>query len=67
MADSGEHSRERVCDWQEELVRIAPELPTLPKAARDLVLDLLAHFAAEDAELEPGAEGILVPLHAAAA
>jgi hypothetical protein len=60
-------SRSEVRDWQDELVRIAPELPGLPSAAREAVLALVTRFAAEDAELGAEHEAVVIPLHAAAA
>ena len=42
--------RDRVLDWREELLRIAPELPSLPVQARLAVLRLVARFVHEDAE-----------------
>ena len=60
------HSRDLVLDWQDELVRIAPELPALPEAARDAVLALVARFATEDAALGIEREAVVVRLHAAA-
>ena len=39
-----------VLDWQEELLRIAPQLLELPIAARQAVYDTVARFLREDAE-----------------
>jgi hypothetical protein len=53
--------RDRVMDWQEELLRIAPRLFDLPAAARQAVYDTVNDFLHEDAE------GIQSPLFASAA
>ncbi len=37
-------------DWQEELLRIAPQLFELPVAARQAVYDTVSKFLREDAE-----------------
>ncbi len=42
--------RDRVMDWEEELLRIAPWLFELPAAARQAVYDTVAGFMREDAE-----------------
>ena len=60
-------SRERVLDWHDELRRIEPELSGLPPAARELILELVAHFAAEDAAAEAPVERPAPALHAVAA
>jgi hypothetical protein len=46
---------DRVIDWEEELLRIAPNLLELPQSAREAVYQVLAGFLHEDAgvELEP--------------
>jgi hypothetical protein len=43
--------RDRVMDWQEELLRIAPRLFDLPAAARQAVYETVSGFLREDAEL----------------
>lgn len=40
--------RERVQDWQEELLRIAPRLQDLPDAARQAVYAVVEEFLRED-------------------
>jgi hypothetical protein len=45
--------RDRVLDWQEELLRIAPRLAELPDAARQAVYEVVAEFLREDAEPAP--------------
>jgi hypothetical protein len=40
--------RDRVSDWQEELLRIEPELAGLPAAARLAVLVVVVDFLEED-------------------
>ena len=42
--------RDRVMDWQEELLRIAPRLFDLPLAARLAVYEVVNGFLREDAE-----------------
>ncbi len=42
-------SQDRVLNWQEELLRIAPRLLELPVAARQAVCDVVADFLREDA------------------
>jgi hypothetical protein len=42
--------RDRVLDWHEELLRIAPRLFDLPEAARQAVYDAVNGFLREDAE-----------------
>jgi hypothetical protein len=42
--------RDRVLDWHEELLRIAPRLFDLPEAARQAVYDTVNGFLREDAE-----------------
>jgi hypothetical protein len=42
--------RDRVMDWEEELLRIAPRLLELPVAARQAIYDTVACFMREDAE-----------------
>ena len=42
--------RDRVLDWEEELLRIAPRLLELPEAARQAIYDTVAGFMQEDAE-----------------
>ena len=37
-------------DWQEELLRIAPQLFELPAAARQAVYDVVSRFLREDVE-----------------
>ena len=37
-------------DWQEELLRIAPQIFELPAAARQAVYDTVSCFLREDAE-----------------
>jgi hypothetical protein len=41
--------QDRVMDWQEELLRIAPRLADLPEAARQAVYDTVSGFLREDA------------------
>jgi hypothetical protein len=41
--------QDRVLDWREELLRIAPQLLELPSAARQAVSDVVADFMREDA------------------
>jgi hypothetical protein len=41
---------DRVMDWEEELLRIAPRLLELPEAARQAIYDTVAGFKREDAE-----------------
>jgi hypothetical protein len=43
--------RDRVVEWKEELLRIAPQLFDLPAAARQAVYDTVNDFLHEDAEL----------------
>lgn len=45
--------RDRVLDWQVELLRIAPHLLELPKPARQAVYEVVAGFLREDAEAPP--------------
>jgi hypothetical protein len=52
--------RDRVLDWKDELLRIAPRLYELPPAARQLVHDVVAGFIREDAELAPSSSPRLV-------
>jgi hypothetical protein len=40
--------RDRVMDWQEELLRIAPRLFDLPAPARQAVYDTVNRFLRED-------------------
>jgi hypothetical protein len=40
--------RDRVQDWQEELLRIAPRLQELPDAARKAVYAVVEQFVRED-------------------
>ena len=40
--------RDRVMDWQEELLRIAPRLTELPDAARQAVYAVVEEFLRED-------------------
>jgi hypothetical protein len=42
--------RDRVMDWEEELLRIAPRLLELPEAARQAIYDTVTGFKREDAE-----------------
>ena len=49
--------RDRVLDWQEELLRIAPQIFELPVAARQAVYDVVSCFLREDAE--PAASALL--------
>lgn len=49
--------RDRVLDWQEELLRIAPRIFELPPAARQAVYDVVSGFLREDAE--PAASALL--------
>jgi hypothetical protein len=42
---------DRVMDWQEELMRIAPRLFDLPAAARQAVYDTVSGFLREDADV----------------
>lgn len=42
--------RDRILDWQEELRRLEPDLPSLPLAARRAVRLVLESFAREDEE-----------------
>lgn len=41
-------SVDRVMDWREELLRVAPRLSELPDAARRAVLDAVGSFLRED-------------------
>jgi hypothetical protein len=41
--------RDRVLEWETELLRLASELHELPDAARAAVLDTVARFLREDA------------------
>ena len=43
-------SVDRVLDWREELLRVAPRLNDLPDAARRAVLDAVGSFIREDAD-----------------
>jgi hypothetical protein len=43
-------SVDRVLDWREELLRVAPRLGELPDAARRAVLDAVGSFIREDAD-----------------
>jgi hypothetical protein len=52
LADRRHHvhvPQDRVIDWQQELLRIAPRLLELPMAARQAVYDTVADFLREDA------------------
>ena len=40
---------ERVIDWHDELLRIAPRLSDLPEAAREAVYAVVEDFLREDA------------------
>ena len=60
-------SRDPMLDWHDELLRIEPELPGLPPAARQLIRELVAEFVAEDAAAEAGVERTAPALHAVAA
>ena len=42
--------RDRIMDWEEELLRIAPRLLELPEAARQAIYNTVAGFKREDAE-----------------
>ena len=42
--------RDRVLDWREELLRVAPRLHDLPDDARRAVLETVGAFLREDAE-----------------
>jgi hypothetical protein len=42
-------ARDRVLDWQEELLRIEPRLVELPLAARRAVREVVQGFLREDA------------------
>lgn len=44
--------RDRVLDWQEELLRIAPRLLELPIAARLAIYDVVEDFLREDASTD---------------
>jgi len=46
--------RERVQDWQEELLRIAPRLQDLPDAARQAVYAVVEEFLREDSGFADG-------------
>ncbi len=41
--------RDRILDWEDELQRLAPDLPTLPEAARIAVAATVDQFLREDA------------------
>jgi hypothetical protein len=41
---------DRVLDWREELLRVAPRLNELPDAARRAVLEVVGSFLREDAD-----------------
>lgn len=43
-------SVDRVLDWREELLRVAPRLNDLPDAARRAVLEVVGSFLREDAD-----------------
>ncbi len=43
-------SVDRVLDWREELLRVAPKLGELPVAARRAVLEAVGSFLREDAD-----------------
>ena len=43
-------SGDRVLDWREEMLRVAPRLNELPAAARRAVLETVGAFLREDAE-----------------
>jgi hypothetical protein len=43
-------SVDRVLDWREELLRVAPRLYELPDAARRAVLEAVGSFIREDAD-----------------
>lgn len=45
--------QDRVTDWQDELLRIAPRLLELPPAARQAVFEAVFDFWREDAEGAP--------------
>jgi hypothetical protein len=45
--------RDRVLDWQEELLRITSRLTELPEAARQAVYEVVAEFLREDADPAP--------------
>jgi hypothetical protein len=42
--------RDRVLDWREELLRVAPRLHELPDDARRAVLETVGAFLREDAD-----------------
>jgi hypothetical protein len=43
-------SVDRVLDWREELLRVAPRLHELPASARQAVLGVVGAFLREDAD-----------------
>jgi hypothetical protein len=43
-------SGDRVLDWREEMLRVAPRLNELPAAARRAVLEAVGSFLSEDAD-----------------
>jgi hypothetical protein len=43
------YSQDRILDWQEELLRIAPNLHEMPDAARQAVYAVVEDFLREDA------------------
>lgn len=43
-------SGDRVLDWREEMLRVAPRLYELPAAARRAVLEAVGSFLSEDAD-----------------
>ena len=47
-ASMGTDFRERVMDWHDELLRIAPRLSELPEAAREAVYAVVEDFLRED-------------------
>jgi hypothetical protein len=48
-ASMGTDYLERVIDWHDELLRIAPRLSDLPEAAREAVYAVVEDFLREDA------------------
>lgn len=53
LEDVASEYRDRILDWHDELRRLAPELPSLPQAAREALDATVARFLWEDARALP--------------
>ena len=58
---------DRICDWEHELDRLAPLLPSLPTAARRAVTQVIESFLREDGHGAGRAEDLLAALDPATA